>query len=138
DIVDLPGTRERYEPLLKLAADAGMNMLRIGGTMAYETPDFFALCDELGILVWQDFQFANFDYPANDPAFIENVRTEVAQFLNALAASPSLAVLCGGSEIDQQAAMLGLPETAWAGPLTRDILPVLCAAHRPDVPYVEN
>ncbi|MBB5042981.1 glycoside hydrolase family 2 protein [Shinella fusca] len=138
DIVDLPGTRERYEPPLKLAADAGMNMLRIGGTMAYETPDFFALCDELGILVWQDFQFANFDYPANDPAFIENVRTEVAQFLDAVAASPSLAVLCGGSEIDQQAAMLGLPETAWAGPLTRDILPMLCAAHRPDVPYVEN
>jgi beta-mannosidase len=138
DIVDLPGTRERYEPPLKLAADANMNMLRIGGTMAYETPDFFSLCDELGLMVWQDFQFANFDYPANDPAFVENVRTEVAQFLDATAASPSLAVLCGGSEIDQQAAMLGLPETAWAGPLTLDILPALVAAHRPDVPYVEN
>lgn len=138
DIVDLPGTRDRYEPLLKLAADAHMNMLRIGGTMAYETPDFFALCDELGILIWQDFEFANFDYPANDPAFVANVQAEVAQFLDATAASPSLAVLCGGSEIDQQAAMLGLPETAWAGPLTLDILPALVAAHRPDVPYVEN
>lgn len=138
DIVDLPGSRDRYEPLLKLAADANMNMLRIGGTMAYETPDFFALCDELGLMVWQDFQFANFDYPANDQAFIENVRTEVSQFLDATAASPSLAVLCGGSEIDQQAAMLGLPEAAWAGPLTLDILPALVVAHRPDVPYVEN
>lgn len=138
DIVDLPGSRERYAPLLKLAADANMNMLRIGGTMTYETPDFFALCDELGLMVWQDFQFANFDYPANDPAFVENVRTEIAQFLEACAASPSLAVLCGGSEIDQQAAMLGLPESAWAGPLTREILPELAVAHRPDVPYVEN
>lgn len=138
DIVDLPGNRQRYEPLLKLAADANMNMLRIGGTMAYETPDFFALCDELGLMVWQDFQFANFDYPTNDPAFVENVRREVTQFLDATAASPSLAVLCGGSEIDQQAAMLGLPETAWAGPLTQDILPTLVASHRPDVPYVEN
>jgi beta-mannosidase len=138
DIVDLPGTRDRYEPLLKLAADANMNMLRIGGTMAYETPDFFALCDELGLMVWQDFQFANFDYPANDPAFIENVRKEVSQFLDVIVASPSLAVLCGGSEIDQQAAMLGLPEAAWAGPLTLDILPALVAAYRPDVPYVEN
>jgi beta-mannosidase len=138
DIVDLPGTRERYEPLLKLAADANMNMLRIGGTMTYETPEFFALCDELGILVWQDFQFANFDYPATDLAFVANVQGEVAQFLDATAASPSLAVLCGGSEIDQQAAMLGLPETAWAGPLTLDILPALVAVHRPDVPYVEN
>jgi beta-mannosidase len=138
DIVDLPGNRARYEPLLMLAADANMNMLRIGGTMAYETPDFFALCDELGLMVWQDFQFANFDYPANDPAFAENVRTEVSQFLNATSASPSLAILCGGSEIDQQAAMLGLPEASWAGPLTREILPSLVAAHRPDVPYVEN
>jgi beta-mannosidase len=115
-----------------------MNMLRIGGTMAYETPDFFALCDELGLMVWQDFQFANFDYPANDPAFLENVHKEVSQFLDATAASPSLAILCGGSEIDQQAAMLGLPEAAWAGPLTRQILPALVAAHRPDVQYVEN
>ena len=138
DIVDLPGSRDRYEPLLKLAAEANMNMLRIGGTMAYETPDFFALCDELGLMVWQDFQFANFDYPAHDAAFIEKVRTEISQFLDATAAAPSLAVLCGGSEIEQQAAMLGLPEATRAGPLTREILPDLVALHRPDVPYVEN
>lgn len=138
DIVDLPGERARYEPLLKPAADANMNMLRIGGTMTYETPEFFSLCDELGLMVWQDFQFANFDYPANDAAFVENVRKEIAQFLDATAASPSLAILCGGSEVDQQAAMLGLPQSAWAGPLTREILPALAAAHRPDVPYVEN
>ncbi len=138
DIVDLPGNHERYESLLRLAADAHMNMLRIGGTMAYETWDFFALCDELGLMVWQDFQFANFDYPANDPAFAENVRKEVFQFLDTTAASPSLAVLCGGSEIDQQAAMLGLPEASRAGPLTREILPSLVVKHRPDVPYVEN
>ncbi|WP_432348786.1 glycoside hydrolase family 2 protein (plasmid) [Shinella yambaruensis] len=138
DIVDLPGDRTRYAPLLRLAAEAGMNMLRIGGTMAYETPDFFALCDELGLMVWQDFQFANFDYPVSDPAFADKVRKEAVQFLEATAASPSLAVLCGGSEIDQQAAMLGLPEAAWAGPLTREILPSVAAARRPDVPYVEN
>lgn len=64
DIVRLPGTRPNYEPWLKKAAEAGMNMIRIGGTMAYETPEFFALCDELGIMVWQDAMLANFDYPA--------------------------------------------------------------------------
>ncbi|MFC3075717.1 beta-mannosidase [Shinella pollutisoli] len=138
DIVDLPGARERCEPLLRLAAGANMNMLRIGGTMAYETADFFALCDELGLMVWQDAMLANFDYPAGDPAFVDNVRREVAQFLDATAASPSLAVFCGGSEIDQQAAMLGLPEGARGGPLTREVLPALVAAHRPDVAYVEN
>lgn len=138
DIVDLPGTRERYAPLLRLAAEADMNMLRIGGTMAYETAAFFALCDELGLMVWQDVMLANFDYPAGDPVFVEAVRREVAQLLEATASSPSLTVLCGGSEIDQQAAMLGLPREAWGGPLTREILPALAAAQRPDVPYVEN
>ncbi|MCP8896607.1 glycoside hydrolase family 2 protein [Shinella daejeonensis] len=138
DIVDLPGERARYAPLLQLAARAGMNMLRIGGTMVYESPDFFALCDELGLMVWQDFMFANFDYPVGDDTFLADVRREVGQFLDATAAAPSLSILCGGSEIDQQAAMLGLPESARRGPLTTEILPELAALYRADVPYVEN
>ncbi|PZU18582.1 MAG: beta-mannosidase [Shinella sp.] len=138
DILRLPGTRAAYEPWLRLAAEAGMNMIRIGGTMAYESPEFFALCDELGILVWQDLIFANFDYPVKDEGFIAHVRTEISAFLDATAASPSLAVLCGGSEMHQQGAMLGLPETAWKTPLTQEILPALVAVHRPDVPFVEN
>jgi beta-mannosidase len=138
DIVDLPGERERYAPLLALAAEANMNMLRIGGTMAYETPDFFALCDELGLMVWQDLQLANFDYPANDAAFLSAIREEVTQFLDATAASPSLVVVCGGSEMEQQAAMLGLSEAAWGGPLTREILPALVHSTRADAAYVEN
>ncbi|MDQ0564347.1 beta-mannosidase [Rhizobium mesoamericanum] len=48
DIVRLPGGRDDYEPWLRLAAEADMNMIRIGGTMVYETPDFFRLCDEFG------------------------------------------------------------------------------------------
>lgn len=138
DIVDLPGDREGYEPLLRLAAEAGMNMLRIGGTMTYETAAFFRLCDELGILVWQDLMFANFDYPANDPDFVERVQREVAGLLAETTGSPSLAVLCGGSEMHQQAAMMGLPQTTWRGPLTEDILPLACSLYRPDVPYVPN
>ncbi len=93
DIVRLPGARADYEPLLRLAADAGMNMIRIGGTMTYETPEFFELCDELGILVWQDFMFANFDYPRNDKAFTGHVHAEVEQFLHGVQASP----VAGGS-----------------------------------------
>ncbi len=69
DIVRLPGSREDYALWLRLAAEAGMNMIRIGGTMTYETPDFFALCDELGIMVWQEAMLANFDYPAEDETF---------------------------------------------------------------------
>ncbi len=137
-ITRLPGSRAAYKPWLKLAAEAGMNMIRIGGTMAYETPDFFALCDELGLMVWQDLMFANFDYPVKDEGFVAEVRAEVSAFLKATAASPSLAVLTGGSEMHQQGAMLGLPESAWKTPLTQDILPALAAEHRPDVPFAEN
>ncbi len=138
DVVNLPGDRKSYEPWLRLAADAGMNMLRIPGTMTYETPDFFQLCDELGIMVWQDFMFANFDYPAEDPEFAALVRQEARQFLQTTSASPSLGVLCGGSEMAQQAAMLGLPPASWSGPLTDEILPGVATEIRPDVAYVPN
>ncbi|OWK23541.1 hypothetical protein AJ87_34020 [Rhizobium yanglingense] len=138
DIVRLPGFRADYEPFLRLAAGAGMNMIRIGGTMAYETPEFFELCDELGILVWQDFMFANFDYPRSDKAFTGHVHAEVEGFIHGVQASPSLAVLCGGSEIYQQAAMLGLPQEFWRGPLTEDVIPAIAERMRPDVPYVPN
>ena len=138
DIVRLPGARADYEPFLRLAAEAGMNMIRIGGTMAYETPEFFEVCDELGLLVWQDFMFANFDYPRNDKDFIGHVHAEVEEFLHGVQASPSLAVLCGGSEIHQQAAMLGLPREFWGGPIADEVIPAIAARMRPDVPYVPN
>ncbi len=138
DIVRLPGDRAAYEPWLRLAAEAGMNMVRIGGTMAYETPEFFRLCDELGILVWQDMMFANFDYPKSDKAFHAHVEREAAGFLDAISLSPSLAVICGGSEMYQQAAMMGLPERFWLNPVTEEILSAVAEARRPDVPYVAN
>ena len=88
DIVTLPCDRDSYRPLLDLAVEAGMNMLRIGGTMAYEGPEFFALCDELGLMVWQDFQFANYDYPVADADFAASVATEVRQVLERTQANP--------------------------------------------------
>lgn len=138
DLVSLPGTRAAYAPWLQRMRDAGMNMVRVGGTMVYESDDFFALCDELGLLVWQDFMFANLDYPANDPTFVDSIRREADQLLDRTQANPSLAVLCGGSEVAQQAAMLGLPRAAWSGPLFDDILPAAVRQARPDVPYVAN
>ncbi|RWX74491.1 glycoside hydrolase family 2 protein [Neorhizobium lilium] len=138
DIAGLPGDRADYKPWLELAKDAGMNMIRVPGIGVYESPDFFALCDELGIMVWQDFMFANFDYPVADPGFVIHVKSEVAQFLQKTQVSPSLAILCGGSEIYQQGAMLGLPEGIWKGPLCEELLRGLAQEHRPDLPYVAN
>jgi len=138
DIVCLPGTRPDYEPSLKKAAEAGMNMIRVGGTMAYETPEFFALCDELGIMVWQDAMLANFDYPAKDDGLRQHIVMEIEQLLESTALSPSFAIFCGGSEMYQQGAMLGLPEQIWKGTLTEEILPELVAEKRPDAAYVAN
>ncbi len=138
DIARLPGDRTSYEPWLRLAKDAGMNMIRIPGIAAYESPEFFALCDELGLMVWQDLMFANFDYPAADPDFVIHVKSEVTQLLEKTQANPSLAIICGGSEIWQQGAMLGLPERVWKGPLCAELLPEIVTESRPDLPYVAN
>ncbi|MFN8129942.1 MAG: hypothetical protein U0R70_00170 [Solirubrobacteraceae bacterium] len=117
---------------------AGMNMLRIPGTGAYESPEFHDACDELGILVWQDFMFANLDYPLADDAFRATVEREADAVLAELAGRPSLAVLCGNSEIEQQVAMLGLDPALGRGELFGELLPAAAAAAGADVPYVPS
>ncbi|MFM0739786.1 glycoside hydrolase family 2 protein [Paraburkholderia xenovorans] len=137
DLVTLAGTEAQLRNAFTLARDAGMNMLRVGGTMVYESDAFYALADEYGMLVWQDFALANFDYP-NDAAFSASVEREATQFLARTRRFASLAVLCGGSEVDQQAAMFGLPPALRAQPLFTDLLPAICARERSDVPYAGN
>ena len=124
--------------LLESLRAAGMNMVRIPGTAAYESAAFHDLCDELGILVWQDFMFANLDYPGADPVFLEAVRREVLQVLAALGGRPSLAVLCGSSEIAQQVAMLGLDPDLAGGPLFGELLPELVREAALDAVYVPS
>ncbi len=138
DIVALPFAREALLPTLTLAREAGMNTVRVCGTMGYEADAFYALCDELGLMVWQDFAFANFDYPASDPAFRASVDAEARQFLTRTQGSPCLAVLCGASEVAQQAAMLGMPAAIWSNALFDTVLADAAAALRPDVPYVPH
>jgi len=135
DLIGLSATRETYLPALTRMRDAGMNMLRLGGTMVYEGDDFYRLCDEFGIMVWQDFMFANFDYPVDDAAFLGSAKEEACQFLARAQASPCLTVLCGGSEVAQQAAMFGLPKATWSNSLFDDILPGIASDLRPDLAY---
>src|SRR5699024_9452560 len=65
----MPGrmTPERYRDLLTRAADAGCNLIRVWGGGLYETDEFYDLCDDLGLMVWQDFTFACAAYPEDEP-----------------------------------------------------------------------
>ncbi len=91
---------ERYEWLVASAAGANMNMLRVWGGGAYESELFYDLCDEYGILVWQDFMFACAMYPG-DSAFLANVREEAVGVVKRLRNHPCLALWCGNNEIDE-------------------------------------
>lgn len=92
--------RERYDRLTDLALQANFNMLRVWGGGLYESDDFYDLCDEKGILVWQDFIFACFKYPATDHAFHESVKAEATWNVRRLAPHPSLVVWCGNNEME--------------------------------------
>ncbi|WP_428718184.1 glycoside hydrolase family 2 protein [Undibacterium curvum] len=135
DLLSLNASEEKQRQMLTLARDAGMNMLRVVGTMVYENAHFYRLCDELGILVWQDFMFANMDYPVADLAFGLQVCQEAKSFLSRTQTSACLAVLCGNSEIEQQAAMLGQPRENWSNPFFSESLPQICQELRPDCIY---
>ena len=135
DPVSLRSTPEQCQAAVTQARVAGMNMLRVAGTMAYEEPHFYDACDAQGILVWQDFMFANMDYPAADEAFMASVAVEVRQQLQLLRNRPCLTVLCGNSEVEQQAAMWGAPAEVWHPALFTQVIAQLCAEHAPSIPY---
>ena len=89
---------EKYEKLIALAADGGFNMLRVWGGGIYEKEIFYRLCDESGIMVWQDFMFACADIPEMDTEFVENTTKEAIYQVKRLRNHPSLVYWCGGNE----------------------------------------
>jgi len=138
DPIGLAPSEDELRTELNRVRDAGMNMLRLPGTGAYETDTFHDLCDELGILVWQDFMFANLDYPIVDEHFRASVKDEAADVLTALGGRPSLAVLCGNSEVEQQAAMMGLDPSLGRGELFGELLPALVRESAVDALYIPS
>jgi len=84
-------TEERYRAWLQLMVDGNQNMVRVWGGGIYEFDYFYDICDELGLLVWQDFMFGCGQYPAND-AFLESVKLEAEQAVVQLRNHASLAI----------------------------------------------
>jgi beta-mannosidase len=138
DLVSMAPSAETLRALLQHVRDAGMNMVRVVGTGAYEAPAFFDLCDELGILVWQDLMFGNLDYPVSEPEFREGVRGEAAEVLQDVAGHACLAVLCGNNEVEQQPAMMGLDPALGRDPLWDEELAALVGASGAGCAYVRS
>lgn len=89
----------RLHDLVSLARDGEMTMLRIWGGGIYEHDAFYRACDELGVLVWQDFAFACIDYPSEDPVLAAEVALEAEFQVRRLRNHPSLALWCGNNEV---------------------------------------
>jgi len=90
-------TRERLARRIDQALGAHLNLLRVWGGGIYESEDFYELCDERGVLVWQDFLLACAAYPEEAPILGE-LEAEARENVVRLASHPSLVLWNGGNE----------------------------------------
>ncbi|MBY4127458.1 beta-mannosidase [Rhodococcus fascians] len=135
--VRLWSSEEDLRVALEQLRSAGLNMVRVVGTLVYEQPEFWSLCAELGIMVWQDLMFGTVDPPTDD-IFTEAVTRELDAFADTVSANPSLMVVSGGSETQQQPTMLGLAAQDQRMNLLESIVPDFLADRLPAVAYVTS
>jgi len=130
---------QRLRQRVQQAADANCNMLRVWGGGTYEHDAFYNACDELGIMVWQDFMFACATYPEDEP-YPALVEREAREAVTRLAHHPSIVLWCGGNEN-----ILGYESWGWKQRMPRDqkwgeryfldILPRMVRELDPSRPY---
>ncbi len=130
--------RDRYARRLRQAFEAGVNLVRVWGGGLYEDDAFYDLCDELGLLVWQDFPFACAAYPEEGP-FPAEVEAEARDNIARLAPHPSLVLWCGNNENVVGYSSWGWQEKlagrSWGAGFYYDLLPRLVAELDPARPY---
>ena len=138
DSVPTRFTRDKIEYLLDTALYSNMNMIRIWGGGYYESDDFYDLCDEKGILLWQDFMFACQAYPFFDEGFSENVKKEIAYNIKRLRHHPSLALWCGNNEIETMSmGWINFPKyIKWTEKFFHNILPEEVRKYDEDTPFI--
>ena len=136
--------REDYNKMFDEVEFAGMNMLRVWGGGIYEDELFYNLCDERGIMVWQDFMFACAMYPGNEE-MLENIKSEAVHQIKRLRHHPSLALWCGNNEVSEGWHRWGWPSDyspedsarIWEDYLKifESLLPQTVEKLSPEVPY---
>ena len=137
-------SREKYTRLVEEAVCANFNTFRIWGGGLYEKEFFYQLCDQKGILLWQDFMFACSTYPDHREAFSEECRRELDYQTKRLRNHPSIALFCGNNE-DQETFPQDEPQRRWGLHYTRNRQPGLAVSNLiaktvmhqncPDIPY---
>ncbi|MEN8906364.1 MAG: hypothetical protein ABF289_10450 [Clostridiales bacterium] len=91
--------KENYEHIIKSAKKANMNMLRVWGGGIYENNIFYDLCDENGLLVWQDMMFACAMYPSNKE-FLDSIKKEISDNIIRIRNNTCIAIYCGNNECE--------------------------------------
>lgn len=137
-------TREKYRQLIDSCREAHFNMLRAWGGAYYEDDYFYELCDEAGILVWQDFMFACSMYPATRE-FLQNVKEEIQENVIRLRNHPCIAIWCGNNEILEGFHLWGWQDEIGKAfvkkafdeykTLFHDVIPSVLNEYDPDRPY---
>lgn len=131
-------SKEKLEYYIKSASDCNFNMIRVWGGGYYESDEFYDLCDEYGIIVWQDFAFACQPYPFFIDTFRDNVLKEVEYQVLRLRNHASLGVWCGNNEIELMAIAwkLRTDYVAWTEKFFWDILPEAVNRLDKNTPYI--
>ena len=121
-------TKQRYEELINLAVQANMNIFRVWGGGIINKEAFFELCDEKGIMVWEEFPLACNNYP-DDAHYLTILKQEATSIIKRLRKHPALALWCGGNELFNN----------WSGmtdqSLALRLLNSLCLEYSPSIPY---
>ena len=130
--------RARYAQRLTQARAANVNLVRVWGGGTYESDTFYDLCDELGLVTWQDFLFACAAYPEEEPLRSE-VEVEARQNVARLAHHASLALLTGNNEnlwgYEDWGWKERLDGRTWGAHYYDELLPAVVAEVAPHVPY---
>lgn len=135
------------DELIKEAKESNFNMLRVWGGGYFETDEFYELCDQYGILIWQDFMFACAMYPDN-PDLLENIKKEAIENVTRISGHPCMALWCGNNEISE-----GWARWGWKDAFTeeqqnylsnaynnifKNVLPVIVKSFGKGLPYHES
>ena len=119
----------RYTDLLEQAKRMNFNMLRVWGGGIINKDCFYDLCDELGIMVWQEFPLACNDYP-DDKDYLETLKQEATNIVKRLHNHPCMAIWSGGNELFN----------SWSGMDDQSLairwLNTICLKHSPEIPFI--